>query len=85
MTILLLNDNISLAVAKRKAFAEANERKCWNWQTGMTKDHVYQVREGSSPFFRRITPELYSGVFLYQETEYETNIMERKWNQSLYE
>lgn len=51
----------------------------------MTKDHVYQVREGSSPFFRRITPELYSGVFLYQEIEYETNIMERKRNQSLYE
>ena len=28
-------------------------RKCWNWQTGMTKDHVVPDREGSSPFFRR--------------------------------
>ncbi len=27
-------------------------RKCWNWQTGMTKDHVVLHREGSSPFFR---------------------------------
>ena len=27
-------------------------RKCWNWQTGMTKDHVVPDREGSSPFFR---------------------------------
>ena len=27
-------------------------RKCWNWQTGMTKDHVTIGREGSSPFFR---------------------------------
>lgn len=29
-------------------------RKCWNWQTGMTKDHVVPDREGSSPFFRII-------------------------------
>ena len=27
-------------------------RKCWNWQTGMTKDHVRLASEGSSPFFR---------------------------------
>ena len=30
-----------------------SKRKCWNWQTGMTKDHVIDDREGSSPFFRR--------------------------------
>ena len=29
-----------------------SKRKCWNWQTGMTKDHVIDDREGSSPFFR---------------------------------
>ena len=27
-------------------------RSCWNWQTGMTKDHVVLHREGSSTFFR---------------------------------
>ena len=27
-------------------------RGCWNWQTGMTKDHVIDDREGSSPFPR---------------------------------
>ena len=27
-------------------------RKCWNWQTGMTKDHVSDRRVGSSPIFR---------------------------------
>ena len=29
-------------------------RSCWNWQTGMTKDHVSQRRVGSSPILRRI-------------------------------
>ena len=27
-------------------------RECWNWQTGMTKDHVRLPREGSSPSSR---------------------------------
>lgn len=27
-------------------------RECWNWQTGMTKDHVSVGSEGSSPFSR---------------------------------
>ncbi len=27
-------------------------RECWNWQTGMTKDHVRVASEGSSPFSR---------------------------------
>ena len=30
-------------------------RECWNWQTGMTKDHVVYDREGSSPFSRTKT------------------------------
>ena len=29
-------------------------RECWNWQTGMTKDHVSVGSEGSSPFSRII-------------------------------
>ena len=29
-----------------------NMRECWNWQTGMTKDHVSVRRAGSSPAFR---------------------------------
>ena len=29
-----------------------NMRECWNWQTGMTKDHVSDRRAGSSPAFR---------------------------------
>ena len=41
-------------------------RKCWNWQTGMTKDHVVPDREGSSPFFRIIfkPSEFSQAVFL---------------------
>ena len=27
-------------------------RSCWNWQTGMTKDHVSLRRVGSSPILR---------------------------------
>lgn len=27
-------------------------RSCWNWQTGMTKDHVLVGRVGSSPILR---------------------------------
>ena len=29
-------------------------RMCWNWQTGMTKDHVLVGRAGSSPAIRRM-------------------------------
>lgn len=29
-----------------------NKRSCWNWQTGMTKDHVLVGRVGSSPILR---------------------------------
>ena len=47
---MYLGVNITLAVAK----VICGMRKCWNWQTGMTKDHVHQVSEGSSPFFRTI-------------------------------
>ena len=32
-------------------------RTCWNWQTGMTKDHVPPGRSGSSPVVRRRYPE----------------------------
>ena len=41
-------------------------RECWNWQTGMTKDHVSVGSEGSSPFSRmmdRIAERL-SGFFI---------------------
>ena len=27
----------------------AGKQECWNWQTGMTKDHVCEARVGSSP------------------------------------
>ena len=46
-------------------------RKCWNWQTGMTKDHVVPDREGSSPFFRiTYSPGIRkdSGAFYVQST-----------------
>ena len=29
-------------------------RECWNWQTGMTKDHVRLASVGSSPISRII-------------------------------
>ena len=31
---------------------QSKMRECWNWQTGMTKDHVLVGRAGSSPAFR---------------------------------
>ena len=48
LTYMKIGGNISLAVAK----TTCQMRKCWNWQTGMTKDHVLPESEGSSPFFR---------------------------------
>lgn len=32
-------------------------RSCWNWQTGMTKDHVSLRRVGSSPILRSVRCE----------------------------
>lgn len=42
-------------------------RSCWNWQTGMTKDHVSQRRVGSSPILRTQWREAEPGV-LFQES-----------------
>ena len=39
-------------------------RECWNWQTGMTKDHVSVGSEGSSPFSRTQRKE--SGLFSFE-------------------
>ncbi len=47
-------------------------RKCWNWQTGMTKDHVSVGSEGSSPFSRikkslAIARDFFSFISLFYE------------------
>ena len=42
-------------------------RSCWNWQTGMTKDHVLVGRVGSSPILRTQWREAEPGV-LFQES-----------------
>lgn len=39
-------------------------RSCWNWQTGMTKDHVLVGRVGSSPILR-MTSERFTAERLW--------------------
>ena len=38
--------------AQQSTRLQSKMRECWNWQTGMTKDHVLVGRAGSSPAFR---------------------------------